>query len=325
MLIGLHDSEKEHFKKAKTFPNYALMKISAYYKAKGDTVEWWQQDKVYDMVYSSKIFDFTKENENLPPNTIKGGTGYNIEKKLPKEIDDMYPDYSIYPDCDYAIGYITRGCPRKCPWCYVPRKEGNIAPYRKWEEIVRFDTKKLILMDNNILASKYGISELKRMVGSAIRIDLNQGMDVRLVTEEVADILASLNWIKYIRFSCDTISQIKSIDRVAYMLGERGIKPYRLFIYVLVRKDLDEADYRVQQLKKHKGIHLYAQAERNEGLGIRPNKAQLEFTNRYIYGNLYRKETWKEYLSKRPWVRQRLEEAERRVQNADTSDNGKMV
>lgn len=310
MLIGLHDSEKEHFKKAKTFPNYALMKISAYHKAKGDTVEWWQQSKTYDMVYSSKIFDFTKENKNLPPNTIKGGTGYNIEKKLPKEIDDMYPDYSIYPDCDYAIGYITRGCPRKCPWCYVPRKEGNIAPYRKWEEIVRFDTKKLILMDNNILASKYGISELKRMVGSAIRIDLNQGMDARLVTEEVADILASLNWIKYIRFSCDTISQIKSIDRVAYMLGERGIKPYRLFIYVLVRKDLDEADYRVQQLKKHKGIHLYAQAERNEGLGIRPNKAQLEFTNRYIYGNLYRKETWKEYLSKRPWVKQRLEVAD---------------
>lgn len=310
MLIGLHDSEKEHFKKAKTFPNYALMKISAYHKAKGDTVEWWQQSKTYDMVYSSKIFDFTEENKNLPPNTIKGGTGYNIEKKLPKEIDDMYPDYSIYPDCDYAIGYITRGCPRKCPWCYVPRKEGNIAPYRKWEEIVRFDTKKLVLMDNNILASKYGISELKRMVGSAIKIDLNQGMDARLVTEEVADILASLNWIKYIRFSCDTISQIKSIDRVAYMLGERGIKPYRLFIYVLVRKDLDEADYRVQQLKKHKGIYLYAQAERNEGLGIRPNKAQLEFTNRYIYGNLYRKETWKEYLNKRPWVKQRLEENE---------------
>ena len=76
---------------------------------------------------------------------------------------------------------------------------------------------------------------------------------------------------------------------------------------MLVRKDRDSADYRVQRFKRHKGIHLYAQAERNEGLGIRPNKAQLEFTNRYIYGNLYRKETWKEYLDKRPWVRQRLE------------------
>ena len=116
-----------------------------------------------------------------------------------------------------------------------------------------------------------------------------------------------LDWIKWIRFSCDTIGQIESIDRVTEMLGSRGIKPYRLFIYVLVRKDLDEADYRVQRLKRHKGIHLYAQAERNEGLGIRPNKAQLEFTNRYIYGNLYRKETWKEYLDKRPWIMQRLE------------------
>lgn len=145
------------------------------------------------------------------------------------------------------------------------------------------------------------------MIGKGWKIDLNQGMDARLVTEEVADILAGLDWIKWIRFSCDTIGQIESIDRVAEMLGSRGIKPYRLFIYVLVRKDLDEADYRVQRLKRHKGIHLYAQAERNEGLGIRPNKAQLEFTNRYIYGNLYRKETWKEYLDKRPWIMQRLE------------------
>lgn len=178
----------------------------------------------------------------------------------------------------------------------------------EWTQLVRFDTPNLILMDNNILACRYGIEQLKDMIGKGWKIDLNQGMDARLVTEEVADILAGLDWIKWIRFSCDTIGQIESIDRVAEMLGSRGIKPYRLFIYVLVRKDLDEADYRVQRLKRHKGIHLYAQAERNEGLGIRPNKAQLEFTNRYIYGNLYRKETWKEYIDKRPWIRRRLED-----------------
>lgn len=130
------------------------------------------------------------------------------------------------------------------------------------------------------------------------------------MTEEIADILAKLQWIKYIRFSCDTIGQLNHIDRVVGLLQERGIKPYRLFIYVLVRKDLDEADYRVQRLNKHKGIHLYAQAERNEGLGIRPNKAQLEFANRYVYGQLFRKETWKEYLSKRPWVREKIEREE---------------
>ncbi len=317
MLIGLHDSEKEHFKKAKTFPNYALMKISAYHKKKGDCVEWWDTSKEYDLVYSSKIFDFTKENKNLPQGTIKGGTGYDIKKKLPQEIEDTYPDYSIYPECDFAIGYITRGCPNKCHWCYVPEKEGEIKPYRIWTQIVRYDTQNLVLMDNNILASDYGINQLRDMVGKGWKLDLNQGMDARLVTEEIADILAKLQWIKYIRFSCDTISQVKHIDKVADMLGRRGIKPYRLFIYVLVRKDLDEADYRVQQLKRHNGIHLYAQAERNEGLGIKPNKWQLEFTNRYIYGNLYRKETWKEYLDNRPWVKKRLEKEDC---NADTTN-----
>lgn len=305
MTIGIHDSEKEHFKK-KTFPNYALMKIAAYHKQKGDTVEWWDASKAYDRVYSSKIFDFTKENGSLPLNTVKGGTGYCVDSSLPEEIEEMYPDYTIYPECNYAIGYITRGCPRKCPWCLVPQKEGNIKPYRKWKQLVRFDTPDLVLMDNNILASGFGIGQLEDMIGKGFRIDLNQGMDARLVTEDIADIIARLDWIKYIRFSCDTISQVESINHVIKMLGARGIKPYRIFVYILVRKDLDEADYRVQQLKRHKNINLYAQAERNERLGIRPDKAQLEFANRYIYGRIYKKETWKEYLHHRTWARNRI-------------------
>lgn len=305
MTIGIHDSEKEHFKK-KTFPNYALMKIAAYHKQKGDTVEWWDASKAYDRVYSSKIFDFTKENGSLPLNTVKGGTGYCVDSSLPEEIEEMYPDYTIYPECNYAIGYITRGCPRKCPWCLVPQKEGNIKPYRKWKQLVRFDTPDLVLMDNNILASGFGIGQLEDMIGKGFRIDLNQGMDAQLVTEDIADIIARLDWIKYIRFSCDTISQVESINHVIKMLGARGIKPYRIFVYILVRKDLDEADYRVQQLKRHKNINLYAQAERNERLGIRPDKAQLEFANRYIYGRIYKKETWKEYLHHRTWARNRI-------------------
>ena len=94
MRIGLHDAEREHFKH-KTFPNYAIMKISAFHKMQGDSVEWWQQGQQYDRVYSSKIFDFTAENPNLPPDTIKGGTGYDLKAVLPQEIEDTYPDYSI--------------------------------------------------------------------------------------------------------------------------------------------------------------------------------------------------------------------------------------
>ena len=298
MEIGLHDAEKERVKN-KTFPNYALMKISAYHKNKGDTVEWWQPLNTYDKIYSSKVFDFTPENPYLPPNTIKGGTGYGMFTELTEEIDNVFPDYSIYPECDYAIGYITRGCIRNCEWCVVPKKEGYIRPYRKWEELIRPDSNKLVLMDNNILACQYGIEQLESLVGTNIKIDLNQGLDARLVTDDVAKILSRLKWIKYIRFSCDYISQIDSIFECCELLKKYGCSMYKIFIYVLIRKDLQEADYRVQQLKQLKGINLYAQAERNELKGIVPNKLQLEFAQRYIYGRTYKKETWQEYCKKR--------------------------
>lgn len=312
LRVAIHDSEKEHFKKLKTFPNLVLMKISTYHKEQGDSVEWWKPDKSYDLVYSSKVFDFTKENPLLPPDTIKGGTGYGEFGELPAHIDSLYPDYSMYPECDYAIGYLTRGCSNNCPWCYVPKKEGGIKEYGTWRELVRKDTDKLVLMDNNILACEHGLRQLADLSenGKHVRVDFNQGLDARLVTEEIADMLAGINWIRFIRFSCDSKSQLTAIDRVVEMLQKRGIRPYNVFVYLLVRKDLTEADYRVQWLKKHKGINLYAQAERNEPLGIVPDRAQLEFTRRYMYSGTYKKETWEEYLSNRPWVVERLRKAQ---------------
>lgn len=297
MVIGLHDAEKEHFKN-KIFPNYALMKISAWHKAQGDTVEWWVPVLHYDRVYSSKVFDFTPDNPDLPDDAIRGGTGYRdipISRELPPEIDAMQPDYSIYPDCDYAIGYLTRGCPNHCRWCVVPRKEGQIRSYRRWQEIVRHDTDKLVLMDNNILACEHGIKQLEGLIGTGYQIDLNQGMDARLVTDDIADILSRLKWIRFIRFSCDQKSQIKPIRRTIELLGRHGVKPYRIFIYLLVTADLVDASERVEELKGYRAINLYAQAERNERLGVVPNEGQLEFAQRYVYGGSYRTETWAEY------------------------------
>lgn len=73
MRIGLHDAEKEHMHD-KVFPNYALMKISAWHKAQGDEVEWHMAiSRTYDKVYSSKVFDFTPINAYLPEHTIYGG------------------------------------------------------------------------------------------------------------------------------------------------------------------------------------------------------------------------------------------------------------
>lgn len=300
MQIGLHDAEKEHIK-GKIFPNYALMKISAWHKAQGDNVEWWNPLKNYDVVYSSKIFDFTPENPYLPENTIRGGTGYAdvpIWQQLRQEVDQLFPDYTIYPACDYAIGYITRGCPNNCRWCLVPAKEGSIRPYRHWQELVRPDSKKLVLMDNNILASDFGIAELESLVGSGYAIDLNQGMDARLVDERVAKILAGLKWIKYIRFSCDQQAQIEPIVHTAELLAKCGVKSYRLFIYLLVTADIEDAAKRVEALKSLGNITIYAQAERNERQGIMPNKMQLEFAQRYVYSGRYRQESWAQYLER---------------------------
>ena len=301
MFIGLHDAEKDHFKE-KNFPNYALMKISAWHKAQGDTVEWWNPLYQYDRVYSSKIFDFTPVDPYLPEDAIRGGTGYRdipIDQELPEEIDNMFPDYSIYPECDYAIGYLTRGCPNHCRWCVVPWKEGNIKPYRAWENIVRKDTNKLVLMDNNILACEHGIGQMKSLIGSRYCIDLNQGMDARLVDERIAEILSQIKWIRFIRFSCDQKAQIEPIRNAINLLGKNGVKPYRIFIYLLVTADIQDAADRVEALKVYKGINLYAQAERNKRLGIMPNKMQLEFQQRYVYGRSYRKETWNEYCKRK--------------------------
>lgn len=301
MKIGLHDAEKEHFKN-KNFPNLALMKISAWHKLQRDHVEWWNPLNRYDRVYSSKVFDFTPIDPYLPDDAIRGGTGYRdlpMDQELPPEIDSMYPDYTIYPECDYAIGYLTRGCPNHCRWCVVPKKEGQIRPYRIWQEIVRRDSDKLVLMDNNILACKHGIAQLKSLIGSGYKIDLNQGMDARLVTDEVAQILSQLSWIRFIRFSCDQKSQIDPIKKTIDLLGRYGVRPYRIFIYLLVTVDIEDAAQRIEALKEYKAINLYAQAERNERLGIMPNKAQLEFQQRFVYGGCYRKETWTEYCKRK--------------------------
>lgn len=304
MIIGLHDAEKEYLKE-KTFPNYALMKISAWHKSQGDTVEWWNPLYKYDRVYSSKVFDFTPVDQYLPEDAIRGGTGYRdipMDQTLPLEMDNMFPDYSIYPECDFAIGYLTRGCPNNCRWCVVPKKEGDIRPYRAWEDIVRTDTNKLVLMDNNILACKYGIGQLHSLIGSEYQIDLNQGMDARLVNDRVAEILSRLKWIRFIRFSCDQKAQIGSVKRCIELLGKYGVKPYRIFIYLLVTADIQDAADRVEEMKDYKGINLYAQAERNERLGIVPNKMQLEFQQRYVYSGRYRHETWGEYCKRKGLV-----------------------
>lgn len=123
MNIGLIDVDGHNF------PNLALMKISAYHKSIGDNVEWANPlFDDYDRVYKSKVFTFTNDNYDIYNcEVIKGGTGYDIQSRLPIEIDAMQPDYSIYGIKDVSYGFLTRGCPNKCKWCIVPIKDLSVS------------------------------------------------------------------------------------------------------------------------------------------------------------------------------------------------------
>lgn len=269
MKIGLHDSDHTGF------PNLALMKLSAWHKARGDTVEWWNPLITYDRVYSSKVFTFTPENPYLPANTVKGGTGYGIYNELPPEVDAMFPDYSIFPNTSHAIGFLTRGCVRNCPWCIAPKKEGCVRSYRTWQEIKRPDSRDIVFMDNNVLACQHGIEQIEDMIGKDVRVDFNQGLDARLITPEVAAALSRLKWIRFVRMSCDTDAMLDTVLQAIRFLGNEGVKPYRIFVYLLVQ-DIPSAERRALALKKA-GVDIFAQPYRDFENKIAPTKKQREF------------------------------------------------
>ena len=242
------------------YPNLALMKISAWHKTRGDNVEWYNLFNRYDKVYMAKVFSFTEDYLQYITNADcveKGGTGYDIRKVLPVEIDRMRPDYSIYPQIDSktAYGFLTRGCPNRCKWCVVPKKEGKIAPYMDIEEIAIDGRKNIILMDNNVLASDYGLQQIEKIVSMGVRVDFNQGLDARLVTNDIAQLLARVKWMKRIRFGCDTPGQIAECERATALIDKYGYKG-EYFFYCILMDDFKEAFSRVNHWRGKGGRFL---------------------------------------------------------------------
>lgn len=250
MKIGLIDVDGHNF------PNLALMKISRYWKNQGASVLWYTPFEHFDIVYMSKVFTFTQDFSQCITNADrieKGGTGYKLyDKNLPKEIDQLQPDYTIYShivDDHSAYGFLTRGCIRKCKWCIVPKKEGSLRPYMDIEQIAIEGRNNITLMDNNILASDYGLEQIEKIIKLQLRVDFNQDMDCRLVTEDIAQMLVRVKWLKYIRFACDTSAELRPLFSACEKIKRLG---YRgdIFMNVLLTEDINECVNRIREIKK---------------------------------------------------------------------------
>lgn len=245
MKISLLDADGHNF------PNPALMKLSAWHKAQGDEVDWYSPlFSKPDKIYASKVFTYTPDYTNYAardPEPIRGGTGYSVTCKLPDEVESMQPDYTIYPDFNPALGFLTRGCIRQCPWCIVPQKEGSIRVAGDIETISA-GRKDVILLDNNFLAAPHDFvaEQLKKATRLGLRLDFNQALDARLVTDRNAPLLAAVKWIKYIRFACDTDAVLPIIKHTVELMKLCGYRK-EFFIYVLA-KDVNGAHDRILKL-----------------------------------------------------------------------------
>ncbi|RNC62789.1 MAG: hypothetical protein AWM53_02008 [Candidatus Dichloromethanomonas elyunquensis] len=235
-------------------PNLALMKISAWHKAQGDQVSWYNamfhvKENKPDKIYASKVFTFTEDYHYFPHDVevVKGGTGYDIKKTLPDEIETICPDYSLY-DMDHSLGFLTRGCPNKCSWCFVPKKEGNIRPAQDIEEFLRHD--KAILADNNVLAHDWGIKQIEKIIKLKVKVDFNQGLDARLINDSTAKLLSKVRWLNPIRLACDTEGQMKHVQKAVELLRWYNATPARYSCYVLLKPGkIDDCLKRVKFLK----------------------------------------------------------------------------
>ena len=225
--VGLIDVDSHNF------PNLCLMKISAYHKAKGDNVEWWNGLKHYDIVYKSKVFDDTYSTDDdfviMADEIIRGGTGYDLQNKLPDVIEHQYPDYDLY-GVKKSFGFLTRGCPRHCPFCIVSEKEGNTHTVADLDEFWRGQNE-IMLMDSNITASKDCERLFNQLIDSKALINFEGGLDIRFLTDKGA---YQLNQMKtsMIHFAWDNY-EFKTYEKLKRFrpMFEKDFR--RLGVYVL--------------------------------------------------------------------------------------------
>ena len=268
MKIGLIDVDGHHF------PNTALMKIAGYHRAKGDDVMMVFPFEHYDRVYMSKVFTFTPDYTTAidADEIIKGGTGYDIKSRLPEEIDNWTkPSYSHYI-VDFSIQFYSRGCIRRCPFCLVHDKEGDIHPVTPME--LNPNGKWIEVLDNNFFANPEWREAIKHLKKQGQPVNFH-GVDIRIMDAEQAEALNSLRLKRNIHIAWD-LPQLDLTDKLKEAV--KIIKPYKLTCYVLVGfNSTPEQDlHRVRTLKSL-GITPFVQPYRDYENKTQPSQYAKDF------------------------------------------------
>lgn len=256
MNIGIVDVDGHNF------PNFALMKISAWHKLQGDNVEIaLPLFGNYDRVYQSKIFTFTTDSTDFDGicEVVRGGTGYDIHSKLPRDIElSTAMDYSLYPQYPFSIQFFSRGCIRHCPFCLVHDKEGMIHPVEPVQ--LNPNGKHIEVLDNNFFANPEWKSAVDYLLKAKQKINLH-GVDVRILDEEQAYWLNKLPLYKSVHIAWD-LPQIDLTDKLREVI--RYIKPWKLMCYILVgfNSTIEQDMYRIERCREL-GIKSYVMPYRD--------------------------------------------------------------
>ena len=282
MKVALFDCDMN--KTRRPFPNLPLMKLSSYHKKRGDDVTLNFLLGGYDVVYASCVFTWHKNSAGgLPEGTIRGGSALDISSQLSPEIEHIMPDYDLYPKNYFSLGFTSRGCIRKCPWCLVPAKEGNI---QSWATIYEFwdrRHKEIKLLDNNILASPNWDETADCLIKEQVWVDFNQGLDIRLVDDKVAYQLSKIK-TSILRFAFDSIAIEAQVKRGIDLLLKSGIKARHLSFYVLVGFDGGNALDRMKILQSY-NVDVYPMLYKDEkGKEPQLNNKQIGETIRFSGG-----------------------------------------
>ena len=247
-----------------TIPNLALMQLSAYWKRQGFVVDFLALHIPY---YPSRIKKqhtidtsgyvktfcsavFCGNAEYVHGKDIEfGGTGVDIEKKLPDNIEKEEPDYSLYPENKYSYGFISRGCIRNCSFCFVPKKEGMIKQVATVDGIVRHKVTKFL--DNNILALPNHKDILQELVEKQVKCQFNQGLDLRLVDAENSQLLSKMNYFGEYIFAFDNWAYKRIIEEKIKLLSWRKDWQLKFFVYIHPEMPLAETVKRIVWLKEN--------------------------------------------------------------------------